>query len=277
MADQYINSDTADIPSVNFAQQGSDPAAPAAGRWQLFFKSGGLYARKSDGTVVGPFASTVGIATDPFWTAANQLAVSNDAADASPLAKGSNGMALTINAAGAGPAWQYMGWFALGYQTATGVETQLDFTSFPANYQHLHFVGLGRSTEATQLAGLALRFNDDSGANYHTNYTQGNGTTTSTGQAVGATSGQIARLPGSSATASYPGAFMVTIPLYSGTTFYKQAIAHMGASIGASSGNEYVLMQACTWASTSAITKVSFVLGAGAFVSGTRISAYASV
>lgn len=60
MADVAINSDSATIPSVNFTEQGSDPAAPAASHWQLFFKSGGLYARKSDGTVLGPFGEGSG-------------------------------------------------------------------------------------------------------------------------------------------------------------------------------------------------------------------------
>lgn len=60
MADVAINSDDATIPSVNFTEQGSDPAAPAASHWQLFFKAGGLYARKSDGTVLGPFGEGSG-------------------------------------------------------------------------------------------------------------------------------------------------------------------------------------------------------------------------
>lgn len=64
MATQPINSDTVDIPSVNFAQQGSDVAAPAAGRWQLFFKAGGLYARSNAGGVIGPFLTSLTGATD---------------------------------------------------------------------------------------------------------------------------------------------------------------------------------------------------------------------
>lgn len=44
MADVAINSDSADIPAVNFAQQGSDPTAPGASRWLLFFKSTGAWA-----------------------------------------------------------------------------------------------------------------------------------------------------------------------------------------------------------------------------------------
>ncbi len=59
-----INADAADIPSVNFAQQGSDIAAPAAGRWQLFFKAGGLYARSNAGGVIGPFVTDLSGVTD---------------------------------------------------------------------------------------------------------------------------------------------------------------------------------------------------------------------
>lgn len=60
MTTQAINADTADIPSVNFSQQSGDVAAPAAGRWQLFFKAGGLYARSNAGGVIGPFATEAG-------------------------------------------------------------------------------------------------------------------------------------------------------------------------------------------------------------------------
>ena len=49
-----ISGDTADIPAVRFNEQGSDLAAPTAGGWKLYFKSGGAYIRNSAGTVYGP-------------------------------------------------------------------------------------------------------------------------------------------------------------------------------------------------------------------------------
>lgn len=45
------------FPSVFLDEQAADPATPAADRWRLFAKSGGIYARNAAGTVVGPFAA----------------------------------------------------------------------------------------------------------------------------------------------------------------------------------------------------------------------------
>lgn len=56
-----INNDQADIPSVNFAVQGSDLSAPGAARAQLYFKSGGLWYIMNGGT-----ATPVG--SDPITT-----------------------------------------------------------------------------------------------------------------------------------------------------------------------------------------------------------------
>lgn len=47
-------------PSVLFDEQASDIATPAADRWVLYTKSGGVYARNSAGTVVGPFVASTG-------------------------------------------------------------------------------------------------------------------------------------------------------------------------------------------------------------------------
>lgn len=45
-------------PSVLFDEQGSDIATPASDRWVVYTKSGGVYARNSAGTVVGPFGAS---------------------------------------------------------------------------------------------------------------------------------------------------------------------------------------------------------------------------
>lgn len=45
------------FPSVLFDEQAADIATPAADRWVLYTKSGGVYARNAAGTVVGPFAA----------------------------------------------------------------------------------------------------------------------------------------------------------------------------------------------------------------------------
>jgi hypothetical protein len=48
---------TAVINSIRMAQQAGNPAAPAAGYWQMFIKAGGLYIENSAGTVYGPIGT----------------------------------------------------------------------------------------------------------------------------------------------------------------------------------------------------------------------------
>lgn len=54
----------AEIPSLLFDEQASDPATPASGFWRAFFKAGGLYVINDAGTVVGPIGAAAGDAAD---------------------------------------------------------------------------------------------------------------------------------------------------------------------------------------------------------------------
>lgn len=50
------NIKNANISAIQFAEQGSDPATPAAGFWRLYVKSDGLYLIDDAAAVFGPFA-----------------------------------------------------------------------------------------------------------------------------------------------------------------------------------------------------------------------------
>lgn len=63
------------FPSVFFDEQAANPATPAADRWRLFAKSGGIYAINPAGTVVGPFAASGG---GEFPTGNAKVAASED-------------------------------------------------------------------------------------------------------------------------------------------------------------------------------------------------------
>lgn len=54
----------AEIDSLLFAEQGSNPATPASGFGRLFVKSDGLYLIDDAGTVTGPFGSSGGGTTE---------------------------------------------------------------------------------------------------------------------------------------------------------------------------------------------------------------------
>jgi len=54
------NIGAANIAKIRLAEQGSEPASPAAGFVYLFAESDGIYAKLSDGTLMGPFFGSVG-------------------------------------------------------------------------------------------------------------------------------------------------------------------------------------------------------------------------
>lgn len=141
MADVAINADTVDIPSVNFAQQGADVAAPGAGRWQLYFKAGGLYARNAAGTVVGPFSTGGDVATDPLWDAAGDLAVGTGANAAAKLAIGTAYQPLRVK--GDASTLEY------GYQPQCRVRKSTDTT-----IAHNATAALAFDVEDYDLAGM---------------------------------------------------------------------------------------------------------------------------
>lgn len=49
------NIKNANISAIQLAEQGSDPATPAAGFWRLYMKATGLYIIDDAGVVSGPF------------------------------------------------------------------------------------------------------------------------------------------------------------------------------------------------------------------------------
>jgi hypothetical protein len=109
MADVAINADGANIPSVNFGVQGSDPSAPGSGRAQLYVKSGGAYVRYSTG-------SPVQLGGSPAL-AEGRLAVGDGGGLLSALALGTEDQVVTADASG------FATWAALPAGGGSGTET----------------------------------------------------------------------------------------------------------------------------------------------------------
>lgn len=92
-----INNDLADIPSVNFSQQGSDLAAPGASRAQLYVKSNGVWYILNGGTATR-------LADNPMTTPGD-IIVAGASGLPSRLAKGADSTVLTIDPATHLPVW----------------------------------------------------------------------------------------------------------------------------------------------------------------------------
>jgi hypothetical protein len=86
-----ISDDGANVQGVNFEDQGSNPATPAAGHTIAFTKSDGLYVKDDAGAITGPLGTGGGaVATDAIWDAKGDLAAGTGANTAAKLTAGSN-------------------------------------------------------------------------------------------------------------------------------------------------------------------------------------------
>lgn len=277
MADVAINSDSADIPAVNFAQQGSDPTTPGASRWVLYFKSGGLYARNSAGTVVGPFVAGGDVATDAIWDAAGDLVQGTGANTAARLAIGTVGQVPSVNA----------GATALEYATPMGrriAETVIavatnvvTFNSIPGIYRHLNIVGSFANNTDNTIVILNLQFNADSGANYDSVYHDEVGNADAHGSAFAQTAMQrlalcYARAAGLGADAF--SAFDVTIPGYKDTDKKKGVSSTSTRFDVGSNANFFASQMSGLWRSTAAITRIDLLASADNFKAGSVFSLY---
>lgn len=273
MATQPINSDTVDIPSVNFAQQGSDPAAPAAGRWQLFFKAGGLYARSNAGGVIGPFLTT----TAATLTIAEIDGVPSGLPTTLQFPNG------TLSDQGAG-VYRYTPAAAEGGDytqlaevvVGGGGAASIDLPNIPATYRSLVLEIYGRCDRAAQnFDQLAMRFNADANNNY--DYLVSGHYTTShvslSGQA--AAFALVSYIPGAAAPANRAASVRIIIPRYADTTF-DHLYYLLGMEIHGTTGTNVIgQFGGGNWRSTAAINQITLTTENGAnFLGGSVATLY---
>lgn len=197
------------------------------------------------------------------------------------LAPGTNGQVLISGGPSANPSWgappSGTGMVLIGSTVAGSSVATLTVSGIPATpYHHLYIVIFGRSTVASGGSNLLIQFNGDTGTNYDWELVQAFAGSASAGQAIGATAAQIGDFPGATATANRPGAAMLTVLGYAGTTFDKMGTALAGTNNGSTSGfgsQAYMV----TWrpSTPAAITSVTISLPASAnFVAGSALYVY---
>lgn len=136
----------------------------------------------------------------------------------------------------------------------------ITFNGIPSTYNELTITFTGRSATAAVDAPVLLNFNNDFGANYEWIEFAG---VTQTAQ----TSARVGKCVAGSGPATYPGSIVLTIPGYSGTTFYK-GFPSMSVSATAS-GVLVPLNEFGVWKSAAAITRVDFNVTGGFAVGST--------
>lgn len=160
---------------------------------------------------------------------------------------------------------------AISAVTLGSAQATIDVSSIVAGYGDLEIEFLARGDTAATTANLFLRFNNDSGANYDYQVLVASAGTVSSAETFGQTSGAVGVIPAASAGASLAGGGIIHIPGYAGTTFNKVALCTTTYKIGTSSGNMTKRDNAIFWRNSAAITRVTLLLSAGNFATGSYV------
>ena len=137
------------------------------------------------------------------------------------------------------------------------------FSSIPSTYKHLQIRGIGRTNRSANGDYALVRLNSDSSSsNYTSHYLQGNGSTVSVGAYVQSFTGLLwSRWAAASDGANIFGAGILDILDYTNTNKYKTS-KNIGA-LETNSSNSQINFESAVWLSTSAVTGITIIPGAG--------------
>lgn len=155
----------------------------------------------------------------------------------------------------------------LGTTTLGATQTTITFPTISGAYKNLRLVWNGKGPGAST-AQLQLRFNADTGANYDTQKTWGQGAGTGASETFGATLMGIGEIWATSASGE------IIIPNYALTTLNKNAIGTFFAKYGTATGNMRNGIYAGSWRNSAAITQIDLTTDSGDFQIGTSFTLY---
>lgn len=158
--------------------------------------------------------------------------------------------------------------------TLGGAAASIDFTSIPATFAHLMLVVCARSDTAALTTSILVRLNNDSAANYDSQYVLGNGGTASAAETFAGTSVSAGNMPGGTAPANLFGQCDISIAHYAGSANNK--VLRLSAAVKA--GVTTTLLQSALaagfWRSSAAINRITLIPAAGNFAAGSRATLY---
>lgn len=155
-----------------------------------------------------------------------------------------------------------------------GTATNFDFTTISGAYNTLKIIVQARSDSAQSGQDVHIHFNGDTGNNYDIQISQANNTTVSASVAVAGATNYIGQIPAGSDTANFAGSIEITIPNYSGSTFYKNYIGISGHARATAVSNQYNRVATGQWRNTAAITQVTLLPTANNFIAGSVATLY---
>ena len=156
----------------------------------------------------------------------------------------------------------------------SGTAASVTFSSIPGTYRSLLLHVVARGDNATTFISNRLRFNSDSTAIYDSQQVLGNGATPLAGETINGTSIEIGEIAAASATAGACGISMVSIPFYTGTTFWKTLVSNHGLSTGTGTGTLHTKQWSGRWRNTAAISSITLLPSAGNFIAGSSFALY---
>jgi hypothetical protein len=158
--------------------------------------------------------------------------------------------------------------------TLGAAAASFDFTSISGSYTHLLLLCYLRGTTVANAVNPRLLFNNDSAANYDSQYWLATNTTLAAAQSLAATSGLIGDVAAASAAAGLFGPVEILIPNYAATSGNKAAQTRATLKYGTVSNNFQVMFTDIHWRSSAAITRVTLFPGAGNWEVSSRVSLY---
>lgn len=142
----------------------------------------------------------------------------------------------------------------------TGVDTPDAGSNDWTNGDLLEIYFVGRVDQSAAARNAELTFNNDSSNIYDQQWLDINNASVSAGTVLAGAFLPIL-IPGATLAANYPGSVLVTIPNYSGTTFYKTAAVAQAVRNSSSAGSNFAENSVFTYRSTSALTRLKIAAG----------------
>lgn len=158
-----------------------------------------------------------------------------------------------------------------------GSSATITFSSIPATYRALQLHCTIRGTAALTFTSLGMQFNGDTGANYDVEQIFGTAATIAASEGINTTSMSIGEMTANSASAGAASTHIIDIPLYAGTSFWKNATTKHVLNTGTGTGTIYSKLWTGRWRNTAAITSIVLTPGSGSFGAGSSFVLYGLV
>jgi hypothetical protein len=240
------------VPTIGTATAGDESVSVAFTAASVGGPATTFTALSNPGSITGSGSSSpVTVSGLTVGTAYTFTVRGNNATGSSEYSSASNSATPFINAA----------FESIATATGTGTSGTVTFSSIPSTYKHLQIRINGRSDYAGTNVQLAMRLNSDTGTNYSTHNIVGigssTGTTTGSANTNYIEAGQFA---GSTLLASSYGVSVIDILDYENTNKFKTTRSLSGFE---GNGSGQIIFSSGSWRSTSAVTTISLLAGAG--------------